>query len=496
MTFLEKLKEIRDYGGPATTVGLEDEILRRFAESHPDLVTACDMAYRQHQHWREKYDHLLKLPEDELVAVLQQGYVNFYEENAVNPYVALAAKGPWLVTTHGAVLHDSGGYGMLGFGHSPAPVLKAMNQEQVMANVMTPSFSQHEFWQRLKAEIGHNRPTDRRDPYARFLCVNSGSESVTIAARISDLNARMLTDPGQRYHGRDIKLLSLKGGFHGRTDRPAQASDSSLKAYQKLASFRDRKNLLTVEPNNVEALEDTFRQAEKDNVFIEMMLIEPVMGEGNPGVATTRAFYDRARELTKKMGTLLLVDSIQAGLRANGCLSITDYPGFEDCEAPDMETFSKAVNAGQYPLSILALRQEAADLYVHGLYGNTMTTNPRALDVACAVLDMVTDNLRLNIRERGQEFLQVFGELQKEFPDIVTGVSGTGLLCALHLNPDGYKVVGDNCVEKYMRRHGIGVIHGGKNALRFTPHFRIQSDEIQLIADKIRQALREGPIFS
>ena len=51
---------------------------------------------------------------------MQAGYVNFYPDDAVNPYVALAARGPWIVTLKGAVLHDSGGYGMLGFGHAPA----------------------------------------------------------------------------------------------------------------------------------------------------------------------------------------------------------------------------------------------------------------------------------------------------------------------------------------------------------------------------------------
>ena len=50
-----------------------------------------------------------------------------------------------------------------------------------------------------------------------------------------------------------------------------------------------------------------------------------------------------------------MVDSIQAGLRAHGTLSIVDYPGFEDAESPDIEAYSKALNAGQYPLSVLAM---------------------------------------------------------------------------------------------------------------------------------------------
>src|SRR5690606_23511679 len=134
--------------------------------------------------------------------------------------------------------------------------------------------------------------------------------------------------------------------------------------------------------------------ADKNNVFFEAVFMEPVMGEGNPGMAVTPQFYALARELSKQHGALLLMDSIQAGLRTTGYLSITDYPGFEDLEGPDMETYSKALNAGQYPLSVLAMNEHAAALYRKGIYGNTMTANPRALDVGVAVLDAVTPELR------------------------------------------------------------------------------------------------------
>ncbi|HPA02770.1 MAG TPA: ornithine/acetylornithine aminotransferase, partial [Chiayiivirga sp.] len=40
---------------------------------------------------------------------------------------------------------------------------------------------------------------------------------------------------------------------------------------------------------------------------------------------------------------------------------------------------------------------------------------------------------------------------------------------------------------------GIGVIHGGANSLRFTPHFAITSREVDLVVDSVRQALLHGP---
>jgi acetylornithine/succinyldiaminopimelate/putrescine aminotransferase len=395
------------------------------------------------------------------------------------------------VTTKGAVIHDNGGYGMLGFGHVPAPVLEAMARPQVMANVMTPSLSQLRLVSALRREIGRNR----RDgcPFTHFLAMNSGSESVSVASRIADINAKMMTDPDGRHKGKTVKKLSLKGGFHGRTGRPAQFSDSTRKSYRNhLATFRGREDLVTVEPNDVPALRKAFADAESQGVFLEAFFMEPVMGEGDPGMAVTPEFYAVARELTEGHGSMLLMDSIQAGLRATGNLSVVDYPGFEGLPGPDMETYSKAMNAGQYPLSILAMNERSASLYRTGVYGNTMTANPRAMDVGTAVIGMVTEEVRANIVDRGHEFLEKLEALAAELDGPITKVQGTGLLFSCELDPV-YKAYGTGSIEEYMRLRGIGVIHGGENSLRFTPHFQVTSEEVDLIVDHVRDALLNGP---
>ncbi len=495
LTIIELLAQLRGFGGAISTTGLPDEIVLRFARQDSRLIEAVQAAMEEFHKLQEEEPDLLAMDEDSQIAEIQAGFVNFYPEDAVNPFVALAARGPWIITLKGAVIHDSAGYGMLGFGHAPAAVLEAMNHRQVMANVMTPNVSQKRLYEALCREIGHTRPGPC--PMDRFLCLNSGSEAVSLAARISDINAKLMTDPGGRHANKQIRFASLRGGFHGRTDRPAQFSDSSRKTYAKhLASFRDQDHLITVEPNDVEQLKQIFHWADSNNVFIESFFFEPVMGEGNPGLAITREFYDAVREVTSAHGALMMVDSIQAGLRAHGVLSICDYPGFQDAEPPDMEAYSKSLNAGQYPLSVLAMDEEIAGLYRKGIYGNTMTTNPRAMDVACAVLNGVTPALRRNIRERGQEFLQKFRALQRELGDRITDVQGTGLLFSLELNNKQYKCFGSESTEEYLRLRGCNVIHGGQNSLRYTPYFGITSDEVDLIVNATRDALLHGPMRS
>ena len=492
MTPIQCLQQMRRQGGDALTTGLNDTLISEFLEQDSSLEKAIERAWSQFQSIEKSHPELLDLSEREQMAAMQDGYVNFYADDAVNPYVTAGAAGPWIVSLKGAVLHDNGGYGMLGAGHAPDNVIAAMTQPHVMANIMTPNISQKRLVDALRAEIGHRRGSGC--PFDKFLCLNSGSESVTVAARLADLNAKINTDPGGRHEGKTIKKLALAGAFHGRTDRPARFSDSSRRTYSKhLASFRDRDNLITVAPNDTDALRQAFASAEEDNVYIEAMFIEPVMGEGNPGQAITPEFYAAARELTRNHGSLLLVDSIQAGLRAHGVLSVVDYPGFENLDAPDMETYSKALNAGQYPLSVLAMSESTASLYRKGIYGNTMTTNPRACDVACTVLAGLNDELRNNIRDRGQEFLDKLSALKEELGSRITRVQGTGLLFSIELDGSRYKGFGSDSTEEYMRMHGINVIHGGVNSLRFTPHFGITSAEVDLVVDATRDALLNGP---
>ena len=73
------------------------------------------------------------------------------------------------------------------------------------------------------------------------------------------------------------------------------------------------------------------------------------------------AFYQLARE-AHAHGSLFLVDSIQAGLRAP-VIFRRRLPGFRGLDAPDMETYSGAQRRAVYPLSVLAVTEATAAIY-------------------------------------------------------------------------------------------------------------------------------------
>jgi acetylornithine/succinyldiaminopimelate/putrescine aminotransferase len=104
-------------------------------------------------------------------------------------------------------------------------------------------------------------------------------------------------------------------------------------------------------------------------------------------------------------------------------------------------------------------------------------------------LETITPELRQNIRSKGAEFVMKLNALSDELPGTIIKVQGTGLLISAELEPSLLTVVGFDEVEVWCRKHGLGVIHGGVNALRYTPHFNITSEEVDLVIDITRQAI-------
>lgn len=482
LNYLEKLRQHRDQ---AETLGLSDAVIRKFLAVDKQLGRAILMAY-EYSHseaWQEFVRHAPS-SEAEQVRYAQARLFNFYKDEALNPYIPLGAAGAWVVTSFGAVLHDSGGYGMLGFGHCVEGTQKILGANHIMANVMTASPSHHRICAALDAEIGHTRQT-QTPVYGRYMFLNSGSEALSLASRIADVNTKNRITPQHKL----VRSLSIAHSFHGRTERPARLSDSCRPAYrQYLHSFTALDDVGTLKHNDVQGLRQAFAAAERDGVFIDAIYLEPISGEGDTGCPLSPQFYSLARELATQHGALLVIDSVQAGIRGHGVLSVVDYPEFRELPPPDIEAFSKAIHMGHTPLSVVAVSAKTAAFFKPGIHGNTLTANPRALEVGCHTLSLLTPELRRNIVIRGEEFLQQFSKLRDEFPHIINRVQGTGLLLCISINPD-IAVVGADGLETRLRKQGLGVIHAGKNLLRFTPVFTITSEEISLIVSVLRAVL-------
>ena len=108
-------------------------------------------------------------------------------------------------------------------------------------------------------------------------------------------------------------------------------------------------------------------------------------------------------------------------------------------------------------------------------------------------MDSFSDSRRENIRIRGKELVDGMTALIDETDGGITSAQGTGLLVSCALAPR-FKTYGSNSTEDYLRRHGLGVIHGGERSLRFTPVFDITAKEVELILALTKDAILNGPV--
>jgi acetylornithine/succinyldiaminopimelate/putrescine aminotransferase len=480
----------RESCGKFETLGVDDETLATFLNTpnrtRDDLVDAITQAlvFFEDPYYKE----MAKLPELEVIDQIGDHWCNFYPKVYRIPFIPVSAKGSWMVSLHGAVINDAGGYGMVGLGHNPSNILEIIGKPYVQANIITPSLSHLKLMDVLRKEIGKKRG---KCPYEQFLLMNSGSEGNSVISRIMD--SHLGTRKTENESKMVTKFIALKDSFHGRTFEPASWTDSAKDTYKKFHCAKLVNEIETraiiIPVNDIDALEAAFASEKNPSCFpssstkksyIQFVVLEAVMGEGNPGERVDPKFYKRARELTLENDGFLIVDSVQAGIRAHGVLSIVDYPGFETLEGPDFEVFSKAINAGQFPISMVGLSERASKLHNCGIYGNTMTSTPRACEIIMGVLrEIEEEKIPGNIEIVGEYALLRFKELQEKYPTVIEKVTGCGLLYAVHLNMSKVHVINDG-VERFMRHHGIGVIHGGVNALRFTPQLKITKEEIDL----------------
>ena len=123
-----------------------------------------------------------------------------------------------------------------------------------------------------------------------------------------------------------------------------------------------------------------------------------------------------------------------------------------------------------------------------------MTSNPCWLSARSLFGETARRDLRQNIRDRGAEVLAGLQAIQEELDGRITGVQGTGLLFSAELDGSSYKSYGAGSIEEYMRHHGLNVIHGGENSLRFTPNFDLSSEEVALIVEATKHAMLNGPV--
>lgn len=278
-----------------------------------------------------------------------------------------------------AVLHDTDGHryadlGLCGtaalWGHSNPPLVAAL-RDQAAKGTVTGWQSEDHVWvtEELARRFGL--------PYWQF------TVSATDANRFALRIARVAT-------GRQ-KILVFNAAYHGSVDQThAVISGDGVVPTPGVArnGVDVDETTKVVEFNDLDALEAALAPGD-----VAAVLAEPAMTNGGGIVWPAEGFHAGLRELTRRHGTLLIVDetqSIPAG--PSGC---TGLFGLE----PDLFTVGKCI-AGGIPAGVWGMSEEvaaAAARYTrvegmpvnHGGFGSTLAGGELALRAMRVVLSEI-----------------------------------------------------------------------------------------------------------
>jgi acetylornithine aminotransferase len=286
---------------------------------------------------------------------------------------------------------------------------------------------------------------------------NSGAEANEAAFKLARLHGR----------GTDrTRILTLKGGFHGRTM-------GSLALTGKPALQAD---FLPMVPGveHIDATIEALEAAVDDRVAA--LLVEPIQGEAGV-VELPEGYLQAAREITARHGALLIIDEIQTGAGRTGAWFGFQHAGI----VPDAITVAKGIGGG-FPIGALITFGAASDLFFPGTHGSTFGGNALGTAVGGAVLQEIeASGLVENAARREGELRDGIAALGSP---LVAGVRGRGLLLGIGLTSPVAKAV-----VAAAQQHGLIVNAANDDTIRIAPPLTIGDAEIAAFLELFGAAL-------
>jgi acetylornithine/N-succinyldiaminopimelate aminotransferase len=280
----------------------------------------------------------------------------------------------------------------------------------------------------------------------RVYFANSGAEANEAAFKLARLN---------RGDGSRTRILALQSSFHGRT--------MGALALTGKPALREPFEPMVPGVEHVETTIEALEAAMDDDVAA--LFVEPIKGEA--GVLDLPAgFLDRARELTREHGALLILDEIQTGIGRTG-----SWFAFQQFDVvPDAITVAKGI-AGGVPIGALVTFGAASELFEAGQHGSTFGGNPLATAAADAVLgEIEASGLIEAAAVRGAQIRAAVEGMQSP---LVAGVRGQGLLIGVALAQPIAAEVSARCLEA-----GLIVNAPNDSSIRLAPPLIVGDDEI------------------
>ena len=343
------------------------------------------------------------------------------------------------------------GYGVAIIGHSNPKVTEAIARQAAAMITCHGSFyndARSEFLDKLVAASPKG--------LERVLLTNSGAESVEAALKLA-----------RRHTGR-THVVSMKGGFHGKTFGALSAT-WNRKYREPFAplvpgfGFADFGDLSSLE-----------KAVTRDTAAV---IAEPVQGESGI-VVPPSDYFKGVRDVCDRSGALLILDEIQTGLGRTGKMWASEHWGV----VPDIMTIAKGLGGG-VPIGATVARADIVSSLLKGEHTSTFAGNPLACAAGTATLEFIKENdLPGQAARKGIILAEGLREIAGKY-EVAREVRGLGLMLALELRVDIQRLLA-HAISK-----GLIMAYSGRNTLRFLPPVVVTNDQLKQALTVLEDAI-------
>ena len=383
----------------------------------------------------------------------------------------------------------AGGLGMLAVGHSPAAVVKAIEDQARKYIHPCALVTTYEPYVRLAELLNEIAP----GAFAKkTIFANSGAEAVENAVKLS-----------RKYTGRSA-IVCFEGAFHGRTLLTLSLTSKYGLFKSGFGPFAPEIVRLPMPdvyrtPHGMtaeQAVDFGIRQLEHalvaqiDPRAVAAIVVEPVQGEAG-FVPVPPRFLRRVRELCTEHGIVLIADEVQCGMGRTGRLFAVEHYDI----VPDLVTTAKSLGAGM-PIAAVTGRAEIMDASHLGGVGSTYGGSPVACAAAIEAVNIIRrPEFLAHARRLGDVMRGVMEGWKAAFP-IVGDVRGLGpMMLAEFVRDRGSKAPAApehtlEIVREAVSR-GVVVMRAGlySNCVRLLPPLVIPEDMLREGLDEVGRAI-------
>ena len=300
---------------------------------------------------------------------------------------------------------------------------------------------------------------------AEALCERSGMEKVFFCnsgAEANECAIKAARKWGEEHKSPEhFNIVTLKGGFHGRT-LAALAATGQEEYHKDFLPLTP--GFLTVAPEDAEGLERVVTEHK-----CAAVMLETVQGEGGV-VPLSEEFLRAAADIAKRHDLLLIVDEVQTGMGRTGAFYSYMRFGLQ----PDIVTSAKGLGGG-LPIGAVLFGGRTADVLTPGTHGSTFGGNPVVTAGALNIVKRLTPEFLAEVSRKGERIVSALTGAKG-----IRAVTGRGLMLGVLTEKPAGEVIAA------LRDEGVLVIKA-KDKVRLLPPLNITDDEIDFAVRAIKK---------